>query len=48
MHWLKEHGVTSNYEDYLALPFGVLEDCRLLMDADVKRAQWEAQRANHR
>jgi hypothetical protein len=46
MYWLKEHGVTSNADDYAALPLGVLEDCRLLMDADAKRAEWEARRGN--
>lgn len=48
MRWLRNNGVTASYEDYRALPVGLLEDCRLLMEADVKRAQWEASRGNRR
>lgn len=31
MRWLKDHGVTTNHEEYLELDYRVLEDCRLLM-----------------
>lgn len=34
MRWLHEHGAISNLADYLALPVPVLEDARLLMDAE--------------
>jgi hypothetical protein len=33
MRWLHEHGVIANYQDYLALPFRVLQECRLVMEA---------------
>lgn len=48
MQWLHEHGVIGNRDDYLALPIGVLEDCRLLMEAEIERAAWGARRGNHR
>lgn len=37
--WLGSHGVVSSYDDYLRLPLGVLEDCRMLAGA-----QHDAQR----
>lgn len=36
---LRELGVTSSYEDFRALPLGVLEDVRLLMEAMGERSQ---------
>lgn len=34
MRWLRDHGVTATYDDYLDLDERVLEDCRLLMWAE--------------
>jgi predicted NBD/HSP70 family sugar kinase len=34
MAWLKDHGITSSYEDYLRLPLGVLQDCNALAWAE--------------
>jgi len=47
MQWLHEHGLIANYEDYLGLPFTVLDDARLYMtiESEHLRAQHEKQRA---
>ena len=34
MAWLKDHGVTGTIDEYHALPFAVLQDCRLVMEAE--------------
>lgn len=47
MHWLREHGIISCYDDYVGLPYAVLEDARLLMEADVLRAEMEARRGDN-
>lgn len=39
MKWLHEHGLISNYEDYLDLPPSVIEDARILMAADSARRE---------
>lgn len=43
MRWLREHGLISNVADYDALPFPVLEDARLLMDAEAVARKRQAQ-----
>ena len=37
MRWLREHGAIATYDDYTGLPVCVLEDARLLMEAEVQR-----------
>lgn len=32
--WFKEHGLSSSYQDFLDLPWGVVEDGSLLMEAE--------------
>ena len=39
MRWLKEQGVSTNLWEYMDLPERVLDDCRLLMAAEVRRRQ---------
>ncbi len=39
MNWLHQHGLVSCYEDYLALPAAVLEDCHLLMEAEATASE---------
>lgn len=36
MGWLHEHGFVSCYDDYLALPLTVLDDCRMVMHAEAQ------------
>lgn len=36
--WLKEYGVIANYWERDALPLGVLQDCRLIMHAQMQMA----------
>lgn len=31
MAWFAAHGVSHTYEEYLDLPLGVFDDCRMLM-----------------
>lgn len=47
MYWLREHGLVSSYDDYLALPAAVLDDARLYMgiEGEHLRAQHEKARA---
>lgn len=42
MGWLRDHGLVSCYEDYLALPYAVLEDARLLMEHEANVAKARA------
>lgn len=42
--WLGSHGFVSNYADYLALPYAVLEDCRVLAWAESEAQRLEASR----
>lgn len=48
MQWLRGHGVASSLAEYEALPFGVLIDCRMLMQAEGMRARMEAGFARQR
>lgn len=41
MKWLREHGVISTYDDYAELPAMVLEDARLVMEAEAIAAERE-------
>jgi len=34
MNWLKEHGVCTNYWEYMELPERVLDDCRMFARAE--------------
>jgi hypothetical protein len=36
MTWLAEHGFVSCWADYLALPVGILDDCRMVMTAEAR------------
>jgi hypothetical protein len=42
--WLGSHGFVSSYADYMRLPLGVLEDCRMIAGAE----QQAQERANRR
>lgn len=44
MGWLGSHGVVSNYADYLALPIGVLDDCRMIAGAEQQAQRLAASR----
>lgn len=51
MRWLAENGVCASWRDYEDMPFSLLEDCRLLMEADnffaqqaERRRQFDANR----
>ena len=46
MNWLHEHGVVANYDDYLALPMAVLNDCRLVMVAEAEDSERQRQKAS--
>lgn len=41
MQWLRQHGVIATYDDYVALPLAVLEDCRMLMEHEAMLAERE-------
>lgn len=41
MRWFKEHGLISSYEDYLALPMGVIADAHLMMEYEIQIAEKE-------
>jgi hypothetical protein len=45
MGWLHEHGLIGSYDDYVGLPFAVLEDARLLMEQDALQAERERRKA---
>jgi hypothetical protein len=47
MTWLHEHGFIASYADYLALPYGVLEDTRLVMMAEAQDRARKEQKARH-
>lgn len=34
---MKEHGVASSWFEYMALPYGIIEDCRLLQNYEAQR-----------
>ncbi len=38
MRWLREHGLISSYDDYVDLPVTVLDDARMLMEAQAMAA----------
>ena len=47
MKWLHEYGLVSNLDDYEMLPLPVLEDARLLMEAqaiDMRRERADGNR----
>jgi hypothetical protein len=46
MRWLAENGVAHDFDSYLDLPVGVLEDCRLVMVYEA-RALARQERANN-
>lgn len=48
MGWLHEHGLIGNYDDYVGLPVCVLEDARLLMEAEAAKAEREARQHGNR
>jgi hypothetical protein len=51
MEWLRRHGVIGCYDDYVGLPFVVLEDSRLLMQeewAQERKQRAEADRGHRR
>lgn len=35
MDWCAKHGVAQNWEQYIALPYPVIEHCRLVMRAEI-------------
>ena len=39
MRWLKEHGVINSYDDYMALPLTVIDDARMLMEAEQRERE---------
>ena len=39
--WLARNGLVSSYADYLNLPLAVLEDCRMVMAAEIMRRKVE-------
>jgi hypothetical protein len=44
MRWLREHGVTATWRDYRDLPLPLLDDARLVMEAEHAARQIEAHR----
>lgn len=42
--WLGSHGFVSSYADYVRLPLGVLEDCRMIAAAEREQQRLEASR----
>lgn len=42
--WLSSHGFVSSYADYQRLPYGVLEDCRMVAWAESEAQRLEASR----
>jgi hypothetical protein len=48
MRWLREHGLISSYDDYLALPAAVLGDAQLLMEAEAVDAKRRREAASAR
>ena len=46
MQWLREHGAIATYDDYVSLPVCVLEDARLLMEAEGQRMAKERAKAD--
>lgn len=48
IRWLKERGLVSSYEDYLALPIGVVEDARIVMQAEQMKAKQDERLAARR
>lgn len=48
LKWLKDHGVTSSYEDYLLLPWGVFEDTHLMVEYELRVQEMEAKRGHRR
>lgn len=44
MAWLHQHGLISNYDDYVGLPVTVLEDARMAMEAEAIAAEAERRR----
>lgn len=45
MRWLKDQGCINSYDDYVALPYRVLADARLVMAAEAAAAQRNRARA---
>lgn len=43
--WLHEAGLIGCYDDYVALPFRVLQDARLVMAAEAQQKNRQANRA---
>ena len=39
MNWLHDRGLISSYGDYVELPVTVLDDARILMDAELAQAK---------
>lgn len=48
MAWLHEHGLIGNYDDYVELPACVLDDARLLIEAEAAKAERERRRDGNR
>jgi hypothetical protein len=46
--WLSEHGLISNYEDFLGLPYAVLEDAGLAMEAEAAEQKRQGSRPKGR
>lgn len=44
MQLCKERGLSTTYQEYLALPIGVLEDLRVLVSAEYEKREFDARR----